>query len=81
MVGRLNGAIDAKQRRLIIGIVIATLLTLAAVIADLAIGGRPIRRCCALPRRCWMALGDSIPAMTHTGRTPTQMTMLGRRST
>jgi hypothetical protein len=32
---------DAAQRRLIISIVIATLLTLAVVIADLAIGGRP----------------------------------------
>src|SRR6185295_17466726 len=34
-------SIDATQRRLNVGIVIATLLTLAAVIADLAIGGRP----------------------------------------
>ena len=34
-------SIDATQRRLIIGIVMATLLTLAVVIADLAIGGRP----------------------------------------
>src|SRR5262245_48181150 len=34
-------SIDATQRRLIIGVVMATLLTLAAVIADLAIGGRP----------------------------------------
>jgi hypothetical protein len=33
--------IDATQRRLNVGIVLATLLTLAAVIADLAIGGRP----------------------------------------
>ena len=33
--------IDATQRRLNVGIVMATLLTLAAVIADLAIGGRP----------------------------------------
>jgi hypothetical protein len=33
--------IDATRRRLIIGIVLATLLTLAVVIADLAIGGRP----------------------------------------
>ena len=41
MVGKLNGAIDATQRKLIIGIVMTTLLTLAAVIADLAIGGRP----------------------------------------
>jgi len=31
-------SIDATQRKLIIGIVIAALLTLAAVIADLAIG-------------------------------------------
>ena len=41
VVGKLNGAIDATQRKLIIGIVMATLLTLAIVIADLAIGGRP----------------------------------------
>jgi hypothetical protein len=34
-------SIDATQRRLIVGIVIATLLTLALVIADLARGGRP----------------------------------------
>jgi len=36
-----GNSIDATQRKLIIGIVIATLLTLAVVIADLAIGGRP----------------------------------------
>ena len=34
-------SIDATQRRLNAGIVMATLLTLAAVIADLASGGRP----------------------------------------
>ena len=34
-------SIDATQRKLIVGIVIATLLTLAIVIADLASGGRP----------------------------------------
>src|SRR5262247_912265 len=34
-------SIDATQRKLIIGIVMATLATLAVVIADLAIGGRP----------------------------------------
>src|SRR6476659_3849725 len=34
-------SIDAIQRKLIIGIVVATLLALAVVIADLAIGGRP----------------------------------------
>ncbi len=34
-------SIDAIQRKLIIGIVVATLLTLAGVIADLAGGGRP----------------------------------------
>jgi hypothetical protein len=34
-------SIDATQRQLIIGIVMATLLTLAVVIAVLAIGGRP----------------------------------------
>src|SRR5262245_33845766 len=34
-------SIDATQRRLIIGVVMATLLTLSVVIADLAIGGRP----------------------------------------
>ena len=34
-------SIDATQRKLIVGIVIATLLTLAIVIADLARGGRP----------------------------------------
>ena len=34
-------SIDATQRKLIVGIVIATLLALAIVIADLASGGRP----------------------------------------
>jgi hypothetical protein len=34
-------SIDATQRRLSVGIVIATLMTLAIVIADLASGGRP----------------------------------------
>ena len=34
-------SIGATQRRLNVGIVMATLLTLAAVIADLASGGRP----------------------------------------
>src|SRR6476659_5627564 len=36
----MGNSIDATPRKLIIGIVIATLLTLAVVIADLAIGGR-----------------------------------------
>ena len=34
-------SIDATQRKLMVGIVIATLLTFAVVIADLASGGRP----------------------------------------
>src|SRR6187401_800816 len=34
-------SIDATQRKLIVGIVIATLLALAIVVADLASGGRP----------------------------------------
>jgi hypothetical protein len=34
-------SIDATRRNLIVGIVIATLMALAIVIADLAIGGRP----------------------------------------
>ena len=34
-------SIDATQRKLVVGIVIATLMALAIVIADLAIGGRP----------------------------------------
>src|SRR5947209_2615537 len=34
-------SIDATQRKLIAGIVIATLMVLAIVIADLATGGRP----------------------------------------
>ena len=34
-------SIDATQRKLIVGIVVATLMALAIVIADLAIGGRP----------------------------------------
>src|SRR3954471_12307581 len=36
-----DNSIDATRRKLISGIVMATLLTWAAVIADLAIGGRP----------------------------------------
>ena len=35
-------SIDATQRKLIVGIVIATLMALAIVIADLASGGRPV---------------------------------------
>ena len=34
-------SIDATQRKLVVGIAIATLMALAIVIADLAIGGRP----------------------------------------
>jgi hypothetical protein len=34
-------SIDATQRKLIVGIVMATLIVLAIVIADLASGGRP----------------------------------------
>jgi len=34
-------SIDATRRRLTVGIVVATLLALAVVIADLAVGGRP----------------------------------------
>ena len=34
-------SIDATQRKLIVGIVIATLMAFAFVIADLASGGRP----------------------------------------
>lgn len=41
MVRTAATSIDATQRKLIAGIVIATLLTLAIVIADLATGGRP----------------------------------------
>jgi hypothetical protein len=41
MVGTTATSIDATQRKLILGIVIATLLALAIVIADLASGGRP----------------------------------------
>src|SRR5262252_10028483 len=41
MVTTTATSIDATQRKLIVGIVIATLLTFAIVIADLATGGRP----------------------------------------
>src|SRR5262252_677220 len=41
VVGTTATSIDATQRKLILGIVIATLMALAIVIADLAIGGRP----------------------------------------
>ncbi|WP_234800717.1 hypothetical protein [Luteitalea pratensis] len=34
-------SVDATQRKLIVGIVIATLMAFAIVIADLATGGRP----------------------------------------
>jgi len=40
MVGMTATSIDATQRKLILGIVMATFLALAIVIADLAIGGR-----------------------------------------
>src|SRR5215831_11831375 len=41
MVRTTATSIDATQRKLILGIVIATLMALAIVIADLASGGRP----------------------------------------
>jgi len=41
MVGTTATSSDATQRKLILGIIIATLLALAIVIADLASGGRP----------------------------------------
>src|SRR3954466_3858395 len=41
MVATTETPITATQRRAIVGIVIATLLTFAIVIADLATGGRP----------------------------------------
>src|SRR5215475_2370404 len=41
VVRRTATSIDATQRKLILGIVIATLMALAIVIADLASGGRP----------------------------------------
>jgi hypothetical protein len=41
MVTTTTTSIDATQRKLIVGIAIATLLTFAIVIADLATGGRP----------------------------------------
>lgn len=41
MVRTAATSIDATQRRLIVGVVIATLMALAIVIADLARGGRP----------------------------------------
>ena len=41
MVGTTATSIDATQRKLIVGIVIATLMAWAVVIADLARGGRP----------------------------------------
>src|SRR5260221_12564208 len=41
MVTTTATSIDATQRKLIAGIVIATLLTYAMVIADLAMGGHP----------------------------------------
>ena len=41
MVRTTATSIDGRQRKLILGIVIATLLALAIVIADLASGGRP----------------------------------------
>src|SRR5689334_12920026 len=41
MVGTTAASIDATQRKLIVGIVIATLMALIIVIADLASGGRP----------------------------------------
>src|SRR5947209_7266873 len=40
-VGQAATSIDATQRRLMVGIVIATLLAFIIVIVDLASGGRP----------------------------------------
>ncbi|MGC4054745.1 MAG: hypothetical protein QM757_38355 [Paludibaculum sp.] len=41
LVGSAGGPIDATQRKLLLGIILATLVTLAVVIAGLASGGRP----------------------------------------
>jgi hypothetical protein len=65
------------RTKLIVGIVIVTLVTWPVVIADLASGGRPDPPRCAPQRLCSMAPGDSISAMTHTGRTPARRQRLG----
>jgi hypothetical protein len=58
-------ATDATQRRLIAGIVIATMLTVVLMIADLAIGGRPD----PVPLRSASTLLDG-PWRFHTGDDP-----------
>ncbi len=73
-------SIDATQRKLIVGIVLATLMAWAIVIADLASGGRPDPPSLRAAATCSTATGDSAPAMTRAGRTPVRTTAVGRRS-
>ena len=74
-------SIDAIQRKLIIGIVVATLLTLAVVIADLAIGGRPdpptLRAAATLLDGAWRFHTGDDPHWAD----PNSDDRLGKRST
>jgi len=72
--------IDATQRKWIVGIIVATLTTLAIVIADLARGGRPDPPTLRAAATLLDAPGDSMSAMTHAGRTDSQTIAVGRRS-
>ena len=58
-------SIDAAQRKLIVGIVIATLMTWAMVIVDLALGGRPdpptLRAAATLLNGSWRFHTDDDP--------------------
>ena len=72
--------IDATQRKWIVGIIVATLTTLAIVIAVLARGGRPDPPTLRAAATLLDAPGDSMSAMTHAGRTPSQTIAVGRRS-
>ena len=73
-------SIDATQRKLVVGIAIATLMALAIVIADLAIGGRPdppmLRAAATLLDGAWRFRTGDDP---H-GRTSVQTITVGRRS-
>jgi hypothetical protein len=80
MVRTTKTSIGATQRKLIVGIVTATLTALAIVIADLASGGRPdppaLRGAATLLDGSWRFHTGEI----HTGQTPIQTITVGRRS-
>ena len=68
---------DATECKLIVGIVLATRVALAIVIADLATGGRPDPPTLRATATLLDGRGDSIPSMPRTGRMPLQAIAAG----